>query len=94
MTEYSLEAKAAARTLRERVRGDIESGAYDGLTPVQAEYFHMLEVIASSPAMMRAIQRTKDRISGWNDELATVRQINAALPFAHPIALADDETGS
>jgi hypothetical protein len=66
----------------------------DGLTPTQAEYFRMLEANASTPVMMRHIQRTKDHISGWTAELDTVRHINGALPFAEPIALAQDETES
>jgi len=73
---------------------EVEPAMTDGLSPVQTEYFRTLEAMDPSPALTRAIKRTKDRITGRTAELAAVRQINDALPFAEQIALAEDETGS
>ena len=67
----------------------------DYLDPARPlDFNRTLEAMYRGLTLKQAVLRTGERMDGWAAELAAVRQINNALPFAEPIALAEDETGS
>jgi hypothetical protein len=58
------------------------------LTLAETQQIHFATVRAAepSPSLLAAIKSTEDDLDGWTHTLATLREINAGMPFAHPIA--------
>jgi hypothetical protein len=55
------------------------------------QYFATVRKMDPSPSLLRTIQKLEDDLDGWTHTLATLREINAGMPFAHPIAEVVDE---